>query len=70
MISDKAKAIHELAKEMDKLLEDSQRINLAMQNCTNAYLLNMRKHSNSQEVISQKLAALQDTIVRLQYEAT
>ena len=62
MISDKAKAVSALAEQMDGLLEDSQRIQLAMHNCTEAYTLSMRKHSNAQEVISVKLAAIQDAI--------
>jgi len=66
MISNKAKALHALANEMDTLLEDSQRIFLAMRNCTEAYTLKMRKHSDSQEVITQKLAALQETITKLE----
>lgn len=66
MISDKAKAIYALAKDMDSLLEDSQRIHLAMQNCTEAYTLSMRKHSKAQEVIALKLAALQDSITKIQ----
>lgn len=66
MISDKAKALSQAAKEMDTLLEDSQRIFLAMRNCTETYTLNMRKHSQAQERISIKLAALQELVIKLE----
>ena len=67
MISDKAKMICVLAEEMDALLEESQAVYLEMNNTVQLHALKMRACSNRQEVIINKLAALQDTIARIQH---
>ena len=68
MISDTAKAIAEIASEMEELLKTSNSLALlskvTMDNCYHE----MRRLSNKQEVISLKLGALQDTLRKLEYE--
>lgn len=66
MISDKSKAICVLAEEMDLLLEESQAVYVEMNNIVQLHALKMRACSNRQEVIINKLAALQDTLARIQ----
>lgn len=66
MISDKAKAICALAEEMDALLEESQAVYVEMNNTVQVHTLKMRTCSNRQEVIINKLAALQDAINGIQ----
>jgi CHASE3 domain sensor protein len=66
-ISDKARLIGELQREYDAVLADSEKVTEEIKALTAAFQVELRKLSNKQVANSEKLAALQDTIVKGMY---
>lgn len=64
-ISDKAKVAGEMAKEQDRLFAESKKIGEEMIELQKKFESDMRKLSNEQEKIAQRLAAINDTMKAL-----
>ncbi len=64
-LSDKGRVISELSKEQDALYAESRKLYQESAKLTEEYQATMRKISNQQDKIAQKLAAISDQMNKM-----